>query len=53
MHSHAGRSKNELTESLGVDRKTMRTYVVPADAAGIAPVGPAKSGEEWAELVRG
>ena len=24
MHWHAGRSQNEMAESLGVDRKTMR-----------------------------
>src|SRR5713226_5954086 len=53
MHWHAGRSKNEMAESLGVDRKTLRKYVAPAEAAGIVPGGPAKSEEEWAELVRG
>src|SRR5216683_747286 len=53
MHWHAGRSKNEMAESLGVDRKTLRKYIAPAEAAGIVPGGPAKSEEEWAELVRG
>jgi hypothetical protein len=53
MHWHAGRSKNEMAESLGVDRKTLRKYIAPAEAAGITPGGPAKSEEEWAELVRG
>jgi len=53
MHWHAGRSKNELAGSLGVDRKTLRKYIAPAEAAGIAPGGPAKTAEEWAELVRG
>jgi len=53
MHWHAGRSKNEMAESLGVDRKTLRKYLAPAEAAGMAPGGPAKSEEEWAELVRG
>ena len=52
-HWHAGRSKNEMAESLGVDRKTLRKYIAPAEAAGIVPGGPAKSEEEWAELVRG
>ena len=52
MHWHAGRSKNELAASLGVDRKTLRKYIAPAEAAGICPGGPAKSEEEWAELVR-
>ena len=43
MHWHAGRSKNEMAESLGVDRKTLRKYIAPAEAAGITPGGPAKS----------
>ena len=53
MHWHAGRSKNEMAESLGVDRKTLRKYIAPAEAAGITPGGPPKSGQEWADLVRG
>jgi hypothetical protein len=53
MHWHAGRSKNEMAGSRGVDRKTLRKYIAPAEAAGIVPGGPAKSAEEWAELVRG
>ena len=52
MHWHAGRSKNELAASLGVDRKTLRKYIAPAEAAGIVAGGPARSEEEWAELVR-
>ena len=53
MHWHAGRSKNEMAESLGVDRKTLRKYIAPAEAAGIVPGGPPKSEQEWAGLVRG
>jgi transposase len=53
MHWHAGRSLSEMAESLDVDRKTLRKYIAPAVAAGIAPGGPARSQEEWAELVRG
>jgi hypothetical protein len=52
VHWHAGRSKNEMAESLGVDRKTLRKYIAPAEAAGIVPGGPAKSEQEWHELVR-
>ena len=52
VHWHAGRSLNEMSQSLGVDRKTLRKYVAPAVAAGIAPGGPAKSEDEWHELVR-
>ena len=36
-----------------MDRKTLRKYVAPAEAAGIVPGGPPRSEEEWAELVRG
>ena len=52
VHWHAGRSLSEMAGSLGVDRKTLRKYVAPAVAAGIAPGGPAKSEGEWHELVR-
>jgi len=36
-----------------VDRKTLRKYIAPAEAAGIAPGGAAKSEQGWAGLVRG
>jgi Integrase core domain len=52
MHWHAGRSKNEMAQSLGVDRKTLRKYIAPAEAAGIRPGGPAMTAEQWAGLVR-
>jgi transposase len=52
VHWHAGRSLNEMSQSLGVDRKTIRKYVAPAVAAGIAPGGPAKGEGEWQALVR-
>jgi hypothetical protein len=52
VHWYAGRSLNEMSQSLGVDRKTLRKYVAPAVAAGISPGGPAKSEAEWLELVR-
>ena len=47
VHWHAGRSLNEMSQSLGVDRKTIRKYIAPAVAAGIVPGGPAKSEGEW------
>src|SRR5271166_243041 len=53
QHWHVGRSQREMSASLDVDRKTLRKYVAPAAAAGIAPGGRAKSRDEWAELVRG
>ena len=52
VHWHAGRSLNEMSQSLGVDRKTLRKYIAPAEAAGITPGGPPRSEQEWAELVR-
>ena len=53
VHWHAGRSQHELAASLNVDRKTIRKYVAPAIAAGLAPGAPARSQGEWARLVRG
>ena len=50
MHWHAGRSKNEMAGSLGVDRKTLRKYIAPAEAAGIVPGGrrrARRSGRSW------
>ena len=53
VHWDAGRSLNEMSGSLGVDRKTIRKYVAPAVAAGIVPgSGPAKREGEWQDLVR-
>src|SRR5438270_1357678 len=52
VHWHAGRSLNEMSGSLGVDRKTIRKYVAPAIAAGITPGGPARCEAEWQELIR-
>ena len=52
VHWHAGRSLNEMSGSLGVDRKTLRKYIAPAVAAGITPGGPSKSEQDWQELVR-
>ena len=52
VHWHAGRSLNEMSGSLGVDRKTIRKYVAPAIAAGITPGGPARGEAGWQELIR-
>src|SRR5688572_30738077 len=51
IHWHAGRSISEVAASLGVDRKTIRKYLVPAVAAGLAPGGAPKTAQEWAALV--
>ncbi len=37
QHWHAGRPKLVLSASLGVDPKTVRKYVAPAEAEGITP----------------
>jgi transposase len=51
-HWHAGRSKNEIAGSLGLSRNTVRKYLAAAEAAGMAPGGPAVSQEEWGRLAR-
>ena len=53
QHWHAGRSKSQVAASVGVDRATVRKYVAPAEAAGLAPGGPPLSRAEWSELVAG
>ncbi|TIF35182.1 IS21 family transposase, partial [Legionella pneumophila] len=50
---YAGRSKSELADSLGVDRKTIRKYLAPAEAAGMTPGGAAMAPEDWAVLIKG
>jgi hypothetical protein len=51
IHWHAGRSINEVSASLGVDRKTIRKYLAPAVAAGMVPGGPPLGAQQWAALV--
>src|SRR5438105_989558 len=53
VHWYAGRSQSEVATSLGVDRKTIRKYLAPAMAAGMAPGGPPMTTVQWAELVEG
>jgi len=52
QHWYAGRPKVEVARSLGVDVKTVRRYVAPAEAAGMAPGGPPVTGEQWRVLAR-
>ena len=50
VHWHAGRSLNEMSRSLGVDRKTIRKYVAPAVAPGSPRAGRRRaraSGRSW------
>ncbi len=49
---HAGRSKNQIASSLGVNRRTISKYVAPAVAAGLHPGSPALTDRQWAEWVR-
>jgi transposase len=51
-HWYSGRPKLVVAESLGVDRKTIRKYVAPAEEAGFVPGGPPVTTEEWALYVR-
>jgi transposase len=53
IHWYAGRSINEVSASLGVDRKTIRKYLAPAVAAGLRPGGPVMAQADWAALVMG
>ena len=53
IHWYAGRSISEVSASLGVDRNTIRKYLAPAVAAGLAPGGPAMMTAEWSALVTG
>lgn len=53
QHWHAGRPKTVVADSLGVDVKTVRKYVAPAEAAGLVPGGPPLTRSEWAERVAG
>ena len=48
QHWHAGRPKAVVAASLGVDVKTVRKYAAAAEAAGLAPGGPALERTEWA-----
>jgi transposase len=52
-HWHAGRSQVQLSESLGIDRKTVRKYLAPAIAAGLEPGGESLSADQWADLIDG
>jgi hypothetical protein len=52
-HWYAGRSKNQIAESLGLDRKTVRKYLAPAEAEGLVPGGAPVSVAEWRERAAG
>ncbi|MFE7587892.1 IS21 family transposase [Kitasatospora sp. NPDC057512] len=52
VHWYAGRSKNQLAASLGVDRKTIRKYLAPAEASGMVPGGLPMSEADWGKLIK-
>jgi transposase len=52
-HWYAGRSKNQIAESLGLDRKTVRKYLAPAEAEGLVPGGLLVGVAEWRERAAG
>lgn len=51
-HYQAGRNVSEIARGLGVDRKTVRKYVAPAEREGLGPGSVSLSGEEWARRVK-
>lgn len=51
-HWYWGRSKQAVARSLGVDAKTVRKYVAPAEREGLVPGGPPVSEEAWRQKVR-
>lgn len=52
IHWYAGRSKSALAASLGLDRKTIRKYLAPAEASGITPGGPPMTEADWSKLIK-
>lgn len=52
VHWYAGRSKNEVSGSLGLSRNTVRKYLAAAEAAGLRPGGPPVGAQEWADRAR-
>jgi transposase len=53
VHWYAGRSQVEMSDSLGLDRKTIRKYLAPAIEAGFAPGGKKMAEADWRPLVKG
>ena len=53
VHWEAGRSQVQISESLGLDRKTVRKYLAPAVADGLVPGGVAVGEGVWAERIAG
>jgi transposase len=52
VHWYSGRSRSEVAHSLGLDRKTVRKYLKPAEQSGLVPGGPPITEEAWRAKVR-
>ncbi len=51
-HYQAGRNISEIARGLGVDRKTVRKYVAPAEQDGLVPGAVSLTPDEWARRVK-
>jgi transposase len=51
-HWQAGRNVSEIARGLGLDRKTVRKYIAPAEREGLLSGGAPSSDEEWARRVK-
>ena len=54
VHWWAGRSQVQLSDSLGIDRKTVRKYLAPAEAeveAGTLVPGTVMTGADWRDRI--
>jgi hypothetical protein len=51
-HWNAGRSQVQISEALGIDRKTIRKYVAPALAEGLQPSPESFDEEVWRARIR-
>ncbi len=50
-HWWAGRSQVMIAASLGIDRKTVRKYLAPAEASGLVPGSVVMTAQDWRPLV--
>ena len=53
VHWEAGRSQVQISESLNLDRKTVRKFLAPALAEGLVPGGPPAGELVWAQRIAG
>ena len=53
VHWEAGRSQVQISESLNLDRKTVRKCLAPALAEGLVPGGPPAGELVWAQRIAG